>query len=724
MGLQGWQSPLCWGMGLSRSLLDTEDELCNIQWDSMPVDVREWLTGTFAKKKNPYRNNLEETASVRAISYTVHTGVSVERKFRANTSSVGMAYSLEVVQAFKDVDNWDFNVFTLNEASGGHGLTCIMCELFSKYDLLSHFKIPLTCLVSFAKALEVGYNKYQNPYHNSVHATDVTQTVHSIMLHTGIMHKFTDLEILAIFFSTSIHDYEHTGTTNHFHVETRSETALLYNDKSVLENHHVSAAYHLMENADMNILASLTKDEWRELRRLVIMMVLSTDMSYHFQQMNSVKHCLRYLRQMEREHKDKIMSMIVHVADISHPAKPWVLHEQWARALMEEFFKQGDREAALGLQISSLCDRQTTNIAESQIGFIDVIVKPIFALLLEALNIIVAPLIQAAAKSQCVSSSKSSRRKTSTGVRKDEKKENPNRPKVEHPTCSERQLLATLKKPSFREHLMLNIQANRNKWKESQVTTAKEELVDNQSSWRTAAERNIHSNIQEMRSMVPKSKPLSPNESDDVIIEEFIPDDPQPMLTTTLAGRSRRVAAGGSSQHLPAAPTPGAAGGVSRSERRAIRAARQSSLALSFRARAAQQHRWPGSAMARQWGSAFPPSVTCSRLHSLLGRTRCPVCRPLPSPAAALALPRQPGVGGRAGVGRWPFPGPDWKRNAHGVGKGTGRSASAAAPPPRQVPPLPTLASAMPRCAPPSPLCRVTERTSGAPLASKDRRLE
>ncbi|KAF7239435.1 Calcium/calmodulin-dependent 3',5'-cyclic nucleotide phosphodiesterase 1A [Varanus komodoensis] len=402
-----------------RSLLDTEDELCNIQWDSMPVDVREWLTGTFAKKKNPYRNNLEETASVRAISYTVHTGVSVERKFRANTSSVGMAYSLEVVQAFK---------------------------------------IPLTCLVSFAKALEVGYNKYQNPYHNSVHATDVTQTVHSIMLHTGIMHKFTDLEILAIFFSTSIHDYEHTGTTNHFHVETRSETALLYNDKSVLENHHVSAAYHLMENADMNILASLTKDEWRE-------------------------------------HKDKIMSMIVHVADISHPAKPWVLHEQWARALMEEFFKQGDREAALGLQISSLCDRQTTNIAESQIGFIDVIVKPIFALLLEALNIIVAPLIQAAAKSQCVSSSKSSRyehfffsrfklalfssdcccpcRKTSTGVRKDEKKENPNRPKVEHPTCSERQLLATLKKPSFREHLMLNIQANRNKWKESQVTTAK-----------------------------------------------------------------------------------------------------------------------------------------------------------------------------------------------------------------------------------------------------------
>ncbi|XP_062971920.1 dual specificity calcium/calmodulin-dependent 3',5'-cyclic nucleotide phosphodiesterase 1A-like [Elgaria multicarinata webbii] len=444
-----------------RNLFDTEDELCNIQWDSVPMDVREWLTGTFARKKEPHRKDLEETATIRTISYAVQTGVLVERKFRTTTSSVGIAYPAEVVETFKDVDNWDFNVFTLNEASEGHGLTFIMCELFSKYDLLSHFKIPVTCLIAFAKALEVGYNKYQNPYHNSIHAIDVTQTVHSIMLHTGIMHSFTDLEILAIFFSTSIHDYEHTGTTNHFHVETRSETALLYNDKSVLENHHVSAAYHLMESEDMNILANLNKEEWRELRRLVIQMVLSTDMSHHFQQMNTLKNCLRCLRQMEREHKSKIMSMIVHAADISHPAKPWELHEKWAKALMEEFFKQGDKEAALGLPISSLCDRQTTNIAESQIGFIDVIVKPIFALLLETLDKIVAPLIHEAAKSPCVASSGESRQSVGRGT-------------LNESTCSERELLAALNVLSFKDQLMLNIQTNRNKWKESQVTTTKE----------------------------------------------------------------------------------------------------------------------------------------------------------------------------------------------------------------------------------------------------------
>ena len=40
-----------------------------------------------------------------------------------------------------------------------------------------------------------------------------------------------------------VHDVEHTGTTNNFHVNSSSETALIYNDKSVLENFHVSTAF-------------------------------------------------------------------------------------------------------------------------------------------------------------------------------------------------------------------------------------------------------------------------------------------------------------------------------------------------------------------------------------------------------------------------------------------------------------------------------------------------
>ena len=38
--------------------------------------------------------------------------------------------------------------------------------------------------------------------------------------------------------------------------------------------------------------------------------------------------------------KVKVLSLMLHAADISHPAKAWPLHERWTHSLMEEFFRQ------------------------------------------------------------------------------------------------------------------------------------------------------------------------------------------------------------------------------------------------------------------------------------------------------------------------------------------------------------------------------------------------
>lgn len=48
------------------------------------------------------------------------------------------------------------------------------------------FQIPISALVSFVEALEVGYSKHKNPYHNLMHAADVTQTVHYLLYKTGV----------------------------------------------------------------------------------------------------------------------------------------------------------------------------------------------------------------------------------------------------------------------------------------------------------------------------------------------------------------------------------------------------------------------------------------------------------------------------------------------------------------------------------------------------------
>lgn len=48
-------------------------------------------------------------------------------------------------------------------------------------------QIPAVFLTTLLDALEVGYGKYRNPYHNQAHAADVTQTVHCFLLRTGML---------------------------------------------------------------------------------------------------------------------------------------------------------------------------------------------------------------------------------------------------------------------------------------------------------------------------------------------------------------------------------------------------------------------------------------------------------------------------------------------------------------------------------------------------------
>ncbi|XP_010958296.1 dual specificity calcium/calmodulin-dependent 3',5'-cyclic nucleotide phosphodiesterase 1A isoform X1 [Camelus dromedarius] len=443
----------------TRRLLDTDDELSDIQSDSVPSEVRDWLASTFTRKMGMMKKKSEEKPRFRSIVHAVQAGIFVERMYRKSYHMVGLAYPEAVIVTLKDVDKWSFDVFALNEASGEHSLKFMIYELFTRYDLINRFKIPVSCLIAFAEALEVGYSKYKNPYHNLIHAADVTQTVHYIMLHTGIMHWLTELEILAMVFAAAIHDYEHTGTTNNFHIQTRSDVAILYNDRSVLENHHVSAAYRLMQEEEMNVLINLSKDDWRDLRNLVIEMVLSTDMSGHFQQIKNIRNSLQQPEGLDRA---KTMSLILHAADISHPAKSWQLHHRWTMALMEEFFLQGDKEAELGLPFSPLCDRKSTMVAQSQIGFIDFIVEPTFSLLTDSTEKIIIPLIEEASKTPSYGANSTS---TGSHVANSSRRSNM-KGTVNDGTYSPDYSLASVDLKSFKNNLVDIIQQNKERWKE------------------------------------------------------------------------------------------------------------------------------------------------------------------------------------------------------------------------------------------------------------------
>ncbi|XP_070771056.1 dual specificity calcium/calmodulin-dependent 3',5'-cyclic nucleotide phosphodiesterase 1A [Enoplosus armatus] len=472
----------------TKRLLDTEDELSDLQAESVPSEVRDWLACTFSRKMGVAKRRPEEKPRFRSIVHAVQAGIFVERMYRRTSNMAGLTYPPTALTALKEVDQWSFDVFSFHEGTGDHALKFLVYDLLTRYDLINRFRIPVQALVQFVEALENGYSKHRNPYHNLIHAADVTQTAHFLMLHTGLMHWLSELEILAMVFAAAIHDFEHTGTTNNFHIHTRSEVAILYNDRSVLENHHVSAAYRLMAEEDMNILVNLNKDDWRELRALVIEMVMSTDMSCHFQQIKTMRNALTQTLSID---KVKVLSLMLHAADISHPAKAWPLHYRWTHSLMEEFFRQGDKEVELGLPFSPLCDRKATMIAQSQIGFIDFIVEPTFSGLIDTTEKVIGPLIEEDRKARETGNRRSSLTGSGSVTVESVQRHSSGR----YGNSDDGQMdfsLTAIDLPALRLHLSGVIASNKDRWKELSV----HELANKEQEEQEEEESCVNSNVQ------------------------------------------------------------------------------------------------------------------------------------------------------------------------------------------------------------------------------------
>ena len=81
----------------------------------------------------------------------------------------------------------------------------------------------------------------------------------------------------------------------------------------------------------------------------------------------------------EKEDVKFLLAVAMHTADISNPAKPLPICLRWTELVMEEFYRQGDMEAKLGMPISPFYDRVKTSVAQCQMGFVNVLVKPLFA---------------------------------------------------------------------------------------------------------------------------------------------------------------------------------------------------------------------------------------------------------------------------------------------------------------------------------------------------------
>ncbi|XP_055885166.1 cAMP-specific 3',5'-cyclic phosphodiesterase 4C-like isoform X5 [Biomphalaria glabrata] len=301
------------------------------------------------------------------------------------THGVETPYKEELTKILNDIDKWGIDIFKVNEFSNNRPLTCVTYTIFQERELLKTFNIAPHTLVTYMMHVEDHYHR-DTPYHNAIHAADVTQSTHVLLSATALENVFTDLEILAAIFACTIHDVDHPGLTNQYLIQTSSELALMYNDESVLENHHLAVAFKLLQEENCDILDKLTKKQRQSFRKMVIDMVLATDMSKHMTLLADLKTMVEtkkvagsgVLLLDNYQDRIQVLQNMVHCADLSNPTKPLEIYKTWVDRVMAEFFKQGDQERLLGLDISPMCDRHTATIEKSQVGFIDYIVHPLW----------------------------------------------------------------------------------------------------------------------------------------------------------------------------------------------------------------------------------------------------------------------------------------------------------------------------------------------------------
>ncbi|OXB80511.1 UNVERIFIED_CONTAM: hypothetical protein H355_016301 [Colinus virginianus] len=350
-----------------------------------------------------------------------------------NSSLVVQSPKLETMlieheSLMEKMNNWNFQIFDLVQEMGeqsGRILSQVTYTLFQDTGLFEIFKIPVKEFMNYFCALENGYRDI--PYHNRIHATDVLhavwylttrpipgfQQIHNEhVLATDVDEavgavpdqvsyisskscSVTDdsygclasnipaLELMALYVAAAMHDYDHPGRTNAFLVATNAPQAVLYNDRSVLENHHAASAWNLfLSRPEYNFLSNLDHVEFKRFRFLVIEAILATDLKKHFDflaEFNSKandidSHGIEWSNENDRL---LVCQICIKLADINGPAKVRDLHLKWTEGIVNEFYEQGDEEASLGLPISPFMDRSSPQLAKLQESFITHIVGPL-----------------------------------------------------------------------------------------------------------------------------------------------------------------------------------------------------------------------------------------------------------------------------------------------------------------------------------------------------------
>lgn len=162
-------------------------------------------------------------------------------------------------------------------------------QMFSEASVIKKYSIQHSNFMNLIQETQNLYDKRGNYFHNFNHGLAVLQCSYYFMTQTSAGKYFGSLGKLAMLFAALMHDVDHTGFTNIYEMNLISELAIIYNDQSILENHHCATAFRLVSKPKNRIFDHIDKYYYARVRSIVIKGILSTDVTKHFALLNDFK---------------------------------------------------------------------------------------------------------------------------------------------------------------------------------------------------------------------------------------------------------------------------------------------------------------------------------------------------------------------------------------------------------------------------------------------------
>ncbi|KAI0987969.1 hypothetical protein GJ496_011957 [Pomphorhynchus laevis] len=325
-------------------------------------------------------------------------------------NNFGIHTSVDILKSLPHpvLHSWHFDIFDYFSKDRLHAFNAVTYHIFQKVGLFDAFNIPLDKFFRFLSKVYSGY--HDNPYHNIIHITDVLHTCfylttsdirlpstydvdykadteielpHFKKEKNCIGARLLPIEVFATFLAAIVHDLDHPGLTNKFLIKCRHKLAILYNDRSVLENHHAAEAWALiLSSSSFNFLCNLKEQDFDRLRFLVVELILATDLAKHNMIVDDFhKQTSKHINQPKIEWSNSeerllVCKMIIKIADVATPCKPLHIYLKWARCVQDEFYLQGDDEKAAKMSVSEYMDRCQPDEITLQLNFIATITNP------------------------------------------------------------------------------------------------------------------------------------------------------------------------------------------------------------------------------------------------------------------------------------------------------------------------------------------------------------